>query len=154
MSSRFKRCKTCGTTNSSDFAPRKSVICKACESGPSSSVTFPDPIITETKVLQPVIENTEHETFETTIQEKSQSEALTESSESKVNIKNTEPKSSEASESKNHEASDFISREEYILILNKFSEVETNYNLLKVEVEKLGRLKKMFPRMFPEDNPI
>lgn len=154
MSSRFKRCKTCGTTNSSDFAPRKSVICKACESGPSISVTFPDPVLSETKIQQPVIENTERETFETTFQEKSQSEDISESSKFKSNIKNTEPESPEASESKNHENHNFISREEYILILNKFAEVEANYNLLKVEVDKLGRLKKMFPRMFPEDNPI
>jgi len=154
MSSRFKRCKTCGTTNSSDFAPRKSVICKACESGPSISVLPFVPETSEKVTSEMFVETLNNINSEPQVQEQVQSESRVEVSKESSEIKKETLNDSETSEIKADEASNFISRDEYNLILHKFAEVEANYNLLKVEVDKLGRLKKMFPRMFPEDNPI
>jgi hypothetical protein len=147
MSSRFKRCKNCGTTNASDFAPRKSVICKNCEGGSTESKVF-----TEVKPSVNIPRASLHPSFEEV------NENLSNTDNSEV-VKSTIPSNSselsEGLEEVSNDSSDKkasnISEETIQIIFQKFSEVEANYNLLKSEVEKLSRLKKMFPRMFPED---
>lgn len=149
MSSRFKRCKTCGTTNSSDFAPRKSVICKNCE---ASNSVIPEIISSsqlQEKIPLSVLEEKSEKINTTIISEVSEakvSEAVSSTSETSENSDNIEHKETSGKDSS------ILSEEAFQIILHKFKEVETNYQLLKAEVESLGRLKKMFPRMFPEDD--
>jgi len=145
MSSRFKRCKTCGTTNVSDFAPRKSVICKACEVASVSNIQVSQEPFVE-KIPQVLCEEKTQNIIKETIPEKSIENIYIENTKSQVNEEIT-------SEENTIKSLPFVTTEEFEAITQKFIAIENNYKLLKEEVEKLNRLKKMFPRMFPEDNP-
>jgi hypothetical protein len=149
MSSRFKRCKTCGTTNASDFAPRKSVICKNCEASNSVIPEVKPALSLQQQLPLPVSEETFENLNTTIITEETPVTFASFSEETSEVLKNSDV--SELKEVRETYAS-VISEEAFQNILQKFHEVETNYQLLKAEVDKLGRLKKMFPRMFPEDD--
>ena len=154
MSSRFKRCKTCGTTNVSDFAPRKSVICKNCEFYPESKqTTTPEP-----KVLD---KDSGTEGFKELRSQEEQSSSkvpdfpIKESDKTVSNLSETVI----LSDNNDSETLKTVSEKQsndheklFETLSQKLVLIESNYNDLKLEIEKLGRLKKMFPRMFPEDN--
>lgn len=103
MSTKVKKCKTCGTTEASDFAPRKSVICKNCDTVPSA-ITLPvvlPPIIPEEIAKNPTTEIIEN---------------------------------------------DEKGLKSIIAVL------EETVKELQEDIKKLNKLKKLFPRIFPEDN--
>ena len=158
MSSRFKRCKTCGTTNVSDFAPRKSVICKNCEFYPESKQTT-TPETLELCSSKDFVSGTEG------FKELHSQEELCSSKVPDFPIKESDKTVSNLSEtviiSENNDSETLKTVSEkqsndheklFETLSQKLVLIESNYNDLKLEIEKLGRLKKMFPRMFPEDN--
>jgi hypothetical protein len=91
MSSKIKKCKNCGTTDVSEFAPRKSVICKTCDSKP-------------TNATNPVLQNVENEPAEN------------------------------------------------FILKDKILSLEETVKFLQEEVKLLSKIKKLFPRVFPEEN--
>jgi hypothetical protein len=190
MSSRFKRCKTCGTTNVSDFAPRKSVICKNCEFYPESKQTT-TPETLELCSSKDFVSGTEgfkelhsqeglgpskdsvsgtEGSKELRSQEElcSSKDSVSGTEGSKVPdfpIKESDKTVSNLSEtvilSDNNDSETLKTVSEkqsndheklFETLSQKLVLIESNYKDLKLEIEKLGRLKKMFPRMFPEDN--
>jgi ribosomal protein S27E len=100
MSSKIKKCKNCGTTNTLDFAPRKSVICKNCDKS-----VVQQPIENNKIVEEKIIENY-------------------------VEIEIKDEKSLK------------------FLIEN----LEESVKQIQEDIKKLNKIKKLFPRIFPEDN--
>ena len=119
MSTKVKKCKTCGTTEASNFAPRKSVICKSCDSGGITtpptipSVSIPSEIIPEVVVSTP-------------------SESM-------------------LSETTENLSTEIINNDEKSL-RSIVENLEETVKQLQEEVRKFSKLKKLFPRVFPEDN--
>ena len=103
MSTKIKKCKVCATTDTAQFAPRKSVICKNCDKPATSSVIVPEPIISE-----PVIPESEI-------------------------IGTVDTKDNEG-------------------LKSLISTLEETVKQLQEDIKKLNKLKKLFPRIFPEDN--
>ena len=110
MSSRVKKCKTCGTTDVENFAPRKSAICKSCDS----------PKIVEASTIQ-------NENVTTVSENISEPKIIENVSETKI-IENV---------SEN--------------IHEKVKILENQILELQASVLELSKLKKLFPRIFPEN---
>jgi protein-arginine kinase activator protein McsA len=91
MSSKNKKCKNCGSSDVSEFAPRKSVICKNCDNK-STSVTVP------------VLQNIE-----------------------------TEPVENSG-------------------LKDRILSLEETVKFLQEQIVVLSKIKKLFPRVFPEEN--
>ena len=104
MSSRVKKCKTCGTTDVENFAPRKSAICKSCDGS---------------KVVEAST---------------SQNENVTTVSENIETV--SEPKIVENVSENIHE---------------KVKILENQILELQASVLELSKIKKLFPRIFPEN---
>lgn len=116
MSTKVKKCKTCGTTEVSNFAPRKSVICKSCDLGSALPGIVIPPITTPQEIIPqqlPVVDVTP-ETVENLSTE----------------IINNDEKS----------------------LRSIVENLEETVKQLQEEVRKFSKLKKLFPRIFPEDN--
>lgn len=109
MSTKVKKCKTCGTTDVSNFAPRKSVICKSCDIG---NTVLPSVNVSQDIIPQqlPVID------------------VVSESS--SIDVPNKDEKS----------------------LKSIVASLEETVTQLQEEIKKLNKLKKLFPRIFPEDN--
>ena len=111
MSTKAKKCKTCGTIEVANFAPRKSVICKNCDKGSS----IPDVVIPPV-TTPPVI-----------------------------------PVSEEIIENPITDVQEIIVNDEKGL-KSIIENLEETVKQLQEDIRKLNKLKKLFPRIFPEDN--
>lgn len=107
MSTKVKKCKTCGTSEVSDFAPRKSVICKNCDKGNIVPISIPELTPVEA-VSQEIIENPINEVQEIAINDEKG-------------------------------------------LKNIIENLEETVKQLQEDIKKLNKLKKLFPRIFPED---
>jgi hypothetical protein len=99
MSTKVKKCKVCATTDNTQFAPRKSVICKNCDK-PTTQIVLPE-VIPEPEIVSP---------------------------DGIVEIKDNEG------------------------LKSLISTLEETVKQLQEDIRKLNKLKKLFPRIFPEDN--
>lgn len=106
MSTKVKKCKTCGTTDAAEFAPRKSVICKNCDK-PATQVVVPD-VVSET-------------IDETILPDLTEFTGI-------IEVKDNEG------------------------LKSLISSLEETVKQLQEDIQKLNKLKKLFPRIFPEDN--
>ena len=88
MVSKNKKCKNCGTTDASEFDPRKSIICKNCDNKPTV----------------PVLQNVENEPVENSG------------------------------------------------LKDRILSLEETIKILQEEITVLSKIKKLFPRVFPEEN--
>jgi transcription initiation factor TFIIIB Brf1 subunit/transcription initiation factor TFIIB len=109
MSTKVKKCKTCGTTNIVDFAPRKSVICKNCDKPPVL------PVLEQSLVEVPMVN-----------EEKSIEQEVAQSLE--IEIKDEKG------------------------LKHLIDTLEESVKQIQEDIKKLNKLKKLFPRIFPEDN--
>lgn len=110
MSTKVKKCKICGTNEASNFAPRKSVICKNCDKGNVLPLSVVSTTILPV-VLPPVIP-----------------EEITETPTAEI----------------------IVNDEKGLKII--VTTLEETVKQLQEDIKKLNKLKKLFPRIFPEDN--
>jgi hypothetical protein len=109
MSTKVKKCKTCGTTDTTDFAPRKSVICKNCDKPSALPVLETQPL-----VEVPIVNE------EKSIEINKQSLEI---------------------EIKDEKGLKYL-----------IDTLEESVKQIQEDIKKLNKIKKLFPRIFPEDN--
>jgi hypothetical protein len=171
MSGRFKRCKVCGTSKANDFAPRKSVICKNCDTPNVNEASLiqdlplnnePQSSVQETSQTVPVI-IPEEKVYDTSlnIENLNNSEEIKESF-APPNTPETKPVD-DISSSNLEEVIDtehreqnhiYVKKEEFESILDLIVQLQNTVAQLQKDVILLGRLKNMFPLVFPKDEEI
>ena len=168
MSGRFKRCKVCGTSKASDFAPRKSVICKNCDVSNNTEVSNLQDLplnasykssVEETSQVNPSIiieekvSNNSLKLENLTDSEKNKDSFTPPNTPEDESLKefssiNPEENVNTNSQEQNHI---YVQKEEFESILNLISELQNTVALLQKDVILLNRLKNMFPILFPKD---
>ena len=92
MSGRFKRCKVCGTSKAADFAPRKSAICKVCDSNSGDVKNDCEVSKNDTPDTRPLFETSQYANIPEIEKFSHIPETQKESGFNKENVKETFPK--------------------------------------------------------------